>query len=349
MISLISEASMQLGELKGIGRTLPNPYLLVRPLQKREAVASSNIEGTVTSLSDLFLFDAGADEKGRAPDTREVHNYVRALERAIARLPQLPVCLRLMREAHGILLDGVQKHRGANIIPGEFRADQNWIGGRTVALARYVPPPPAELANALDAFEKFIQSDHATLMPPVILLALIHYQFEAIHPFPDGNGRLGRLLLPLMLCEKGVIPQPLLYMSSYFEKHRDEYIDTLFNVSKNGDWESWISFFLKGVIEQCKDTIVRVQRLQDLHAIYRERLQRARASALVVRLVDNILESPFVTIPRAQSILGVSYRGAKMNVQKLIDAQILSDLGMDTRPKWFYAREVYSIIHSEHL
>ena len=190
LASLLSEASMALGELKGIGRFMPNPYLLIRPLQKKEAVASSNIEGTFTNLSDLFLLEAGADEKGRPPDTREVMNYVRALEHAVARLTELPVCLRLMREIHEILLRGVRTQRGANITPGEFKTTQNWIGGPTIQSARFVPPPPLETVECLRELERFIHDDEALRLPPLIYSAMIHYQFETIHPFPDGNGRV---------------------------------------------------------------------------------------------------------------------------------------------------------------
>jgi Fic family protein len=347
LVGLLTEAAMHLGELNGIGRTLPNPYLLISPFQRREAVASSNIEGTVTSLSDLFLFEAGADERARPPDTREVHNYVRALEKAITRLDELPVCLRLIREIHSILLTGVRRHRGANIPPGDFRPDQNWIDGRTVHSARFVPPPPNELASALDALEEFIYEPVPSSIPILVHLALIHYQFEAIHPFPDGNGRVGRLLIPLILYEKGVMPHPLLYLSTFFEKHRDEYIDLLSEVSKTGAWREWIAFFLTGIRDQCEDTIVRARKLQDLQANYRERLQQARASALLTRLVDIIFETPYVTIPRAQEKLGVTYRSAKQNVEKLLEANILSEFPIQRRPKIFLAAEVLSIIHSE--
>ena len=202
VIPSLDEASRKLGELNGIGTTLVNPYLLIRPLQRREAVASSNLEGTYTSLSDLYLFEAGADDDQRPPDTREVANYVRALEHAISRLDELPVCLRMIREIHEIVLSHVRQHRGARIVAGEFRTDQNRIGGSSLATARFVPPPPQNVIGLLGDLEKYIQQDMSEAAPPLVRLALIHYQFETIHPFPDGNGRVGRVMIPLILCEK---------------------------------------------------------------------------------------------------------------------------------------------------
>ena len=348
LVPLLIEASIRLGELNGIGRSLANPYLLIRPFQRREAVASSAIEGTVTSLSDLFLFEAGADEKARPPDTREVFNYVRGLEHAIDRLKEIPVSLRLIREIHSVLLDSIRaRHRGATIPPGEFRKDQNWIGGQTVRAARFVPPPPNQVMNTLDAFEKFIHAPSTAQIPTLIQAAIIHYQFETIHPFPDGNGRVGRLLIPLVLHEKGALLQPLLYMSPFFERNYDDYIDNLYNVSKDGNWLDWIEFFLNGVKEQCQDTIIRIQKLQDLQSKYREKVQQARASTLQLQLVDTVFEYPVITIPRAQKVLGVTHRSAALNVGKLVEAGILIDMEVGSRPKFFIAHEVIEIIRSD--
>jgi Fic family protein len=174
---------------------------------------------------------------------------------------------------------------------------------------------------------------------------MIHYQFETIHPFPDGNGRVGRLLIPLILCEKQVLPQPLLYMSSFFEKNRGEYIDTLFSVSSMGNWNGWFSYFLRGVIEQCQDTIGRIRDLQDIHAQYRQKLQRARASALLGRLADELIGQPFITVPMIRRRLEVTYRGAQLNIERLVEEGILRDLGMGDRPRWYVAHEVFEIIH----
>jgi len=286
IIPIIHEASMKLGELNGIGRTLADPYPLIRPLQRKEAVASSNIEGTYTSLSDLYLLEAGADERQGPPDTREVLNYVRALEHAINRLEELPVSARLMRDVHRILMAGVGRDRGATVDPGELRRDQNWLDGidDDVHKARFVPPPPSEVARTLGELGRFIHAPQPPDLPPLIHNALIHYQFETIHPFSDGNGRLGRLLIPVILCERKILEQPLLYMSPYFERNRDQYVDLLFNVSRDGDWQEWIAFFLRGVVETTQESIETVHRLQDLNARYRAEIRQARTSALAVRL-----------------------------------------------------------------
>ena len=344
----LTEAYLHLGELNGIGRSLANPFLLIRPFQRREAVASSGIEGTVTSLSDLFLFEAGADEKARPPDTREVVNYVSALEFAIHRVREIPISLRLIRELHERLLSGVRaRHRGANIAPGEFRRDQNWIGSDSVSAARFVPPPPNEVMNALDSFEKFIHAPSNVQIPPLVQAAMIHYQFETIHPFPDGNGRVGRLLIPLVLHDKGVLPQPLLYLSPFFERHYNKYIDTLYNVSRDGAWLEWFEFFLDAVRAQCQDTVARIQKLQNLQSKYREKVKKARASALQLQLVDMVFERPVITISRAQKTLGVTYRSAALNVKKMVDAGILVDMEVARRPKYFLAHEVFEIIHAD--
>ncbi len=308
---------MRLGELNGIGQLLVNPYLLIRPLQRKEAVASSNIEGTYTSLSDLFLLEAGADENARPPDTGEVRNYVLALEHAIARMEELPVSLRLMKEAHQILLSGVRGHRGARLQAGEFRREQNWIGGSgsDIRLARFVPPPPQQVMPTLGELEKFIQDPIPRDLPPLIHLALAHYQFETIHPFQDENGRLGRLLIPIILCERKILEQPLLYMGPYFEQNKDEYIDRLFQVSKDGEWLEWIGFFLRGVIESSKSAVATVRKLQDLNAQYRVKIQQTKLFARAIGLVDLIFEEPILTVPRVQNVLSVSYPSAKSYVE----------------------------------
>jgi Fic family protein len=272
------------GELAGLGRALPNPHLLIAPLVRREAVLSSRIEGTQTDLADLYAYEAGQLAlPGLRPappesDVREVLNYVRALEFGLERVHSLPVSLRLARELHARLMEGV---RGGRATPGEFRRSQNWIGppGCTLNEADYVPPPVAEMHEALDALEKYLhaQGDY----PPLVRLAFIHYQFEAIHPFLDGNGRMGRLLLSLLLVNWDLLPLPLLYLSAYFERYRSGYYDLLMAVSQRGDWREWALFFLRGVAEQARDAITRIKGLQDLQIAWRERLTQARLDAAV--------------------------------------------------------------------
>ncbi|MBI3704786.1 MAG: Fic family protein [Rhizobiales bacterium] len=343
LVPLLARAERALGELSGIGRILPNPYLLIRPFMRREAVASSKIEGTVTTLTQLLLFEVD-EETTRAPgDAREVLNYVRALEYSLKRLDELPISSRMIKDVHGILLTNVQSNRGANIVPGEFRRDQNWIGATLIENARYVPPPPHEVDQAMSALEKYINNTKSEL-PTLIQLALIHYQFEAIHPFPDGNGRVGRLLIPLILCARKEISQPLLYLSSYFESHYNAYIDHMLTISQKGHWERWIEFFLVGIEETCNDAIARAQALQSLQNNYYEKIQRARSSALLGRLIDLLFEHPAISIPYAANRLTISYNAAKNNIAHLIDAKILKPSSGDQRPMVFVADEVVKTI-----
>ncbi len=226
ILPALSRATQAVGELKGIGRFVSNPLLLIRPLQRREAVSSSSMEGTYTTLTDLFLFEAGASEAATRGDNREVLNYVRALEGAIDGLATLPISSRLVRDAHRVLLTGVARHRGAAVEAGELKRGQNWIGGSgRIDTARFIPAPPAETPRALDTLMAFVNREERA--SPLIDAALAHYQFEAIHPFADGNGRVGRMLITLILIDNGTLPQPLLYMSPYLERHKDRYIDLM--------------------------------------------------------------------------------------------------------------------------
>jgi Fic family protein len=322
LLAALTEASQAVGELKGVGRTIANPMLLIRPLQRREAVSSSSMEGTYTTLSELFLFEAGAREAKRE-DNREVLNYVRALESAIAELASLPISSRLIRNAHRILLQGVSRHRGATVEAGELKRDQNWIGGSgRIETARFIPAPPAEAVEALDQLTAYLNREDRSTSSPLIDAALGHYQFEAIHPFADGNGRVGRMLITLSLIENGTLPQPLLYMSPYFERHKDTYIDLMYNVSKAGDWTSWIEFFLNAVSESAHETIKVVEQLQDLHQRYRQRFQTARRSALTLRIIDLAFERPAMVVGEIARILGVSYQGAANHINELLSQGI---------------------------
>jgi len=348
LIRILSDSDRALGELAGLGRAMPNPHLLIGPFVRREAVLSSRIEGTQTDITDLYAYEAGQlPLPGLKPpppesDVREVLNYVRALEYGLERVTTLPVSLRLIRELHERLMEGV---RGAKATPGEFRRSQNWIGrpGCTLNDADFVPPPVNEMYDALDAFEKYLHwgNDY----PPLVRLAFIHYQFEAIHPFLDGNGRIGRLLLSLLLVNWNLLPLPLLYLSAYFEHHRQDYYDLLLAVSERGNWREWVGFFLRGVAEQARDTIVRAKRLQDLQLEWRQRLTQARASALLLRLADSLFESPVLTIPDAQRILGVrQYHSAQRNVEKLVAAGILQQAGESSYGRTFLAEEILRAI-----
>ena len=337
----LSEADRALSELSGIARTLPNPHLLIGPFVRREAVLSSRIEGTQASFSDLLFFEAANLKEKEVPDVREVSNYVRALEYGLGRLKDLPVSLRLIREIHARLLDGV---RGQSQTPGEFRRSQNWVGppGCTLMDATYVPPPVDEMLKALDSFEKYIHAE--SNFPPLIRLSLIHYQFEAIHPFLDGNGRVGRLLVTLLLCSDGLMPQPLLYLSAFFERYRDDYYQSLLEVSQHGKCKEWIIYFLRGITSQARDAIRRSDRLLSLWQKYRTELQEARASALLLQLVDELFSYPAITNRRAAQKLSVTPRSAQLNIKKLENSNILKEATGKLRNRVYIAPEIISII-----
>jgi len=337
----LSDADRALSELVGVARTLPNPHLLIGPFVRREAVLSSRIEGTQASFSDLLFFESANLKEKEIPDVREVSNYVRAMEYGLNRLRDLPLSLRLIREIHGILLERV---RGQRQTPGEFRRSQNWVGppGCTLMDATYVPPPVDEMHNALDRFEKYLHAKSD--LPPLIRLALIHYQFEAIHPFLDGNGRVGRLLVTLLLCSEGLLPEPLLYLSAFFERYRDEYYRRLLEVGQRGKWKDWIIYFLRGVTSQSRDAIRRSDRLLALWQKYRADLQEARASALLLQLVDELFSYPAITNRSAAQKLSVTPRSAQLNIEKLERANILREATGKLRNRVYVAHEIISII-----
>ncbi len=342
LVSLLSEADRALGMLAGIGSTLPNPYLLIAPFLSREAVLSSRIEGTQASLFDLFLFEAAQERRARAGDVREVANYVGAAHHGITRLAQLPLGLRLVRELHARLLQGV---RGRDQTPGEFRAIQNWIGQPpTYALedAVYVPPPVSEMGPLLGDWEDFL---HERLtMPPLVRCALMHYQFEAIHPFRDGNGRLGRLLITLYLCANRHLPEPLLYLSAFFDAHKGEYYDRLQAIRTEGDWSDWLGFFLSGVVEQARDGAERSKRILKLREDYRERLLGVTRAATAQRLLDLLFARPAVSITGAQQSLDVSYLTASRAVAALAEAGILEEVTGARRGRVFVAEQLVRCI-----
>jgi len=345
----LSRADRALGELGGLARNLPNPHLLISPFLRREAVLSSRIEGTQASLSDLFFFEA-ADSARFMPDrqtphdVREVANYVKALEYALKRLDELPLSLRLIRELHEILLSGV---RGQHWTPGEFRSSQNWIGppGSTLMEAVYVPPPPQEMVEALGEFEKYLHAPSG--LPPLIRIALVHYQFEAIHPFLDGNGRIGRLLISLLLCSEGLVPQPLLYISAFFERQRADYYRHLLHVSLAGQWTAWLIFFLEGVAQQSRDAIWRTAQLLSMWQSYRSRLQEARSSALLLQLVDRLFQYPVLSVPGTTKALEITHRSATKLIERLVAARILTEVTGRERNRLYVAQDIIKAMEAE--
>jgi len=341
-VSLISKADIALGTLSGLGESLPNPHLLIYPFVRREAVLSSRIEGTQSSISDLLLFEATRVEKQR--DVREVQNYVRAIEYGLRRLDELPLSLRLIRELHAILMEGV---RGEQATPGEFRQSQNWIGalGCSLSEATFVPPPVPEMRDALAQLERFLHTD--TNLPPLVQLALVHCQFEAIHPFRDGNGRIGRLLITLFLCERKSLSQPLLYLSAFFEQHRQEYYDLLLEVSQKGTWRRWVEFFLRAVVNQANDAVLRSRLLLNLQQAYRQVSLSKQMSPTAGRLVELIFTRPVLSARTVEELLEVTFPAAQKAIGLLEEEGILIEITGGKRNKAYAAKEILGVLEQE--
>ena len=308
----------------------------------REAVASSSIEGTTSDFPDLYQFQLDGTAPDR-DDAEEVDNHVRAMQLGLQRLQQLPMSLRLIRDVHRELMSGA---RGGNRRPGEFRASQVVIGGRRgIRYARYVPPPPGEMTTALYALEEFTVSDSP--LPMLVQAALIHYQFEAIHPFEDGNGRTGRVLITLLLCERDYLQHPWLYLSDYFAKYRQEYLDLLLGVSLRGEWDSWLRFFLMAVAAVAVDALARIENLDNISSDYRGRVRSHRTAGTAFRLIAALFELPYITSPRVQSLLGLSHTSAQGHLSRLVDAGILAPVGERRRPQLYVAPGILNAIAEE--
>ncbi|CAL9337330.1 putative protein [Actinosynnema sp. ALI-1.44] len=343
LVRVLSAADRALGELAGVGRTLPSPHLFTRALVRREAVLSSRIEGTQATLSDLVLFEIERSDRPESEDVREVANYVSAMDYLLADAERgTAIGLWALREAHRILLTGV---RGELADPGQFRSTQNWIGspGDPVENASYVPPPPERLRDCLDAFEAHLNGPHG--LPPLVEIACLHYQFEAIHPFRDGNGRVGRLLVSLLLVKWGLLPGPMLDFSAYIERRRQDYYTRLLAVSTRGDWTRWIEFFLEAVAAQAKDVLARATALQDLRDRYRAKVTGVRSSSLLPKLVDALFETPAVTIATVQDVLGVTHRAATLHAEKLVEEGMVVELERSGRVRRFLATEIIAVVN----
>lgn len=335
----LSAADRSIGRLAGEARHLPNPNLLVAPFIRKEAVLSSRIEGTRTTLGELLAAEAGAPVPRSPADLQEVSNYVTALEYGLERLHSLPLSLRLVRELHERLMRGV---RGDSATPGEFRRSQNWIGapGSTLANATYVPPPPSELMDCLSAWEQFL---HDESLPPLIHAALVHAQFEAIHPFLDGNGRVGRLLITLLLAERGVLPQPLLYLSAYFERTRQDYYAHLLNITERGEWEEWLAYFLNGVAAQARETTDKMIRIDELLSEWKQQLERER-SRLPERALEQFVANPFWSVGTLAQQMGVAYSSAQRAVNRLEAIGAVSSVGDLRRNRLYYAQAIFDAL-----
>jgi Fic family protein len=342
LLAVLSEADRSLAQLAEVGTTFPVPHAVVRPFIRKEAVLSSQIEGTRTTFQELLSFEAGQLSLFRdIEDPREVHNYVKAIDYGLERLETLPVSIRLIREIHRILMQDV---RGEYMTPGELRRSQNWIGrpGATLDKARYVPPPPEEMHYCLSDLEKFIHS--GSEVPPLLRIGMIHYQFEAIHPFLDGNGRVGRLLVTFLLVTWGLLSQPLLNLSNFIEHNRQEYYDRLLGVSQKGAWEAWLLFFLEGVHSQAEDAVQRVSRLEALRSTYRKLFSDIRSRKTLGILVDYLIGSPITTITQAQEQLNIgSFNMIQRNIEKLEALGVVREVTGNKRNRIYHAKEILKV------
>ncbi|MEK6234370.1 MAG: Fic family protein [Planctomycetales bacterium] len=329
----LAEASSKLGVLEGVGRNLPNPMLLLPTLQNREALESSALEGTYATAEELLMFDP-EENPNESSSRREVWNYRDAMR--VARNSDLPVCLRLVRMLHEALMRGIRGHEKS---PGEFRKGQVAIGRDE----RFVPPPPNLLNECLDHLEKYFHASED--LHPLIRCFLVHYQFETIHPFTDGNGRVGRVLLSHMIQQECNLSKPWLYLSGFFEGNRDEYSGRLFDVSVKGDWSGWVEFCLRGVTKQATATVEKCDRLRAIRDEFMKKAQgRPRGTVRLTQIIDRLFHSPFVSITDLHKRLNVSYATAKSDVAELMKLGVLEELP-NTRPKAFFSNEVFKVAY----
>ncbi|MDD4961822.1 MAG: Fic family protein [Candidatus Marinimicrobia bacterium] len=343
LLALLVEARGALGRLDGATSLLPNPDLFLFMFVRKEAVLSSQIEGTQASLSELIEYEDVGKRKSNPDDVQEVSNYVKAMDYGIARLETLPLSLRLIREIHAKLLEGT---RGGNKTPGRFRSSQNWIGGTRPSDARFVPPPPQEVINCMGDLELFLQNKNLRI-PALIKAGLGHAQFETIHPFLDGNGRVGRLLITLILIHEKVLEKPLLYLSLYFKKYRDAYYDHLNAIRRDGDWEGWLKFYLRGVSEISIQAVHAAHAILKLQEIHRKRiLQLGKASFSAMQLFDLIFQKPKVTVNMVSRELSISLPTARKAIQNLEKLAILKETSGKQRDREYLYEQYFDIILS---
>lgn len=339
LIRLLSDADRLIGKLAGEGGRLPNPHVLMRSFTRREAVLSSKIEGTQATLGELLAVEAGIAVERSPDDLREVGNYVVALEHGMARLKKLPICVRLIKELHEKLMTNVKGHHATR---GEFRKIQNWIGkpGSTPETASFVPPPPAAVEPCLAAWEKFVNESD---LPPLVTIALAHYQFEAIHPFLDGNGRVGRLLITLFLIERRILPTPLLYLSAFFEASRRDYYDGLHGVSEHGAWADWIEYFLLGVARMSEDALNRAAHINAKLAEWQKSVA-GESTKTPLRVVELLAANPFITAKGCVKKLGVAFTTAQRAIERLERLGIVQQTGTAKRDRVYCAKALLDIL-----
>ncbi len=318
----LSDARGAIGELRGACRRLPNPYILIRPLQRLEAQTSSAMEGTYTTTDELVLTEAGVIKKQKS-EAIEVANYAHALAWAVKELQVLPLSNRLLRGAHEHLLSGVGSDRGQNKLPGQFKTDQNMIGGFKLSSDRFIPAPPTEAGNAMSDLEKYLNREDKRDSAPLIDMALAHYQFETIHPFADGNGRVGRMLISLMAITEGLLEMPVLYMSPDLEHRKDEYIDLMYRVSSKGAWGDWLNFFFEVLAHSCHRAVATIDRVLEKQTEYQTRATNASRSNNMVAVVNMLFESPVIYPQRIVDEVGITDAAARGLLKQLTTIGIL--------------------------
>jgi len=340
---LLDQANIAIGRLDGIGHVLPNPELFLYLYIRKEAVLSSQIEGTQSSLSDLLMYENKEIPGVPEHDVVEVVNYVSAMEHGLKRLEGgFPLSLRLLKEMHAILLN---QSRGSHKQPGEFRKSQNWINGTRPGNAKFVPAPPEKLADLLSDLEKFLH-DQKHRLPTLIKAALAHLQFETIHPFLDGNGRLGRLLITFILCAEGLLKKPLLYLSLYFKVHRQKYYNLLQSVWETGDWESWIIFFLEGVIETADQAVVTTKSIIKLFAEDRKKIEELGRSAASALMVHQYLQQHIVSdIKKIAAHCDVSIPTTTKSINNLVKLGIVKEVSGKERNKVYVYKKYLDVIN----
>ncbi len=342
--ALLSEADLSLGRLDGSIQTLPDPDLFVLMYIRQEALLSSQIEGTQSTLQDVLSAEARILSPGPLRDALEVINYIEAMKLGLDQLKSLPLSARLIRQIHGRLLDGV---RGSHLTPGELRTSQNWIGGNNLGDAAFIPPPPNEVQNTLGDLEKFL--DDPGNIPTLIWIGLAHAQFETIHPFLDGNGRVGRLLITFLLCERGVLLKPVLYLSHFFKQNRQQYYDRLQSVRDSGSWEQWLTFFLRGVIEVSRQATSTARRILELRERHRELINERLGfrAGNGHRVLEHLFEYPTVSVKDVQEVLGVAYPAANGLVSEFANCGILQEITGRSRSRVFRYDEYVALFYDD--
>lgn len=343
-VQLLAQAENALGKLQGSVGRMVNPYLIARPLLRREAILSSRMEGTQTSAARLVSLEAQPSGE-TDPQTREVANYLEAMTHGVKLLQELPVSLRMIRALHEKLMQGV---RGSQETPGEFRRVQNFIGHSDIRSARFVPPPRDRLDGLLADLEHYLNLDDSmTDTPLLVRIAMAHYQFETIHPFRDGNGRVGRLLVPLTLLAQKRIETPILYLSGYLESRKSNYVDLMLRASQSGDFLPWIEFFLEAVRASADESCGTATTLIELRDDYHSRLHQARSSALTLKLVDALFEIPVTTVAKAAELLDVTTATAGQHINRLIEANLVVEMTGRKRDRLFVAPALLRVLRTD--